>query len=85
MPEEKIITINLRKELTKVPRWIKAKKAVKLIKEILEKQIETENLKIDKTLNEKVWSRSIKNPPAKLRIKIVKVDDKTSRAELMEK
>jgi large subunit ribosomal protein L31e len=85
MAEEKIIMVNLRKELKKVPRWTRASKAVRIIKEILEKQIETENLEIDKNLNEKIWSRSSKNPPVKLRIKIVKVDEKTSKAELMEK
>jgi large subunit ribosomal protein L31e len=85
MAEEKIITVNLRKELKKVPRWKRAKKAVKILKEILKKQTKTENLKIDKALNEKIWSRSSKNPPTKLRIKIVKVDDKTSKAELIEK
>jgi large subunit ribosomal protein L31e len=85
MAEEKIITVNLRKELTKVPRWTKANRTVKILREILEKQTETENLKIDSALNERIWSRSSKNPPAKFRIKIVKVDDKTSRAELMEK
>ena len=85
MVEEKIITVNMRKELTKVPRWVKAKRAVKILGKFLEKQVETENLKIDKKLNEKIWSKSIKNPPAKLRIKIIKVDDKTYRAELVEK
>jgi large subunit ribosomal protein L31e len=85
MAEEKIITVNLRKELTKVPRWTRAKRASKFLKEILAKQVETENLKIDKILNEKIWNRSSENPPAKIRIKIVKIDDKTSRAELMEK
>jgi ribosomal protein L31E len=83
MPEEKIITINLRKKLLKVPRWRRAKDQMKFLKELLKKKIKAENIKIGKGLNEKVWSRSASNPVMKIRIKLTK-DDKTTTAELME-
>lgn len=85
MAEEKIITINLRKEIVKTPRWKRSKRAIKVLREVLGKNFKTENLKIDKKLNEKIWEKTGTNIPAKIRIKIVKVDDKTSKAELMEK
>ena len=82
MAEEKIITINLRKELTKVPKWKKAKQAMKILKKNLKKQTKSE-VKLDKNINEKIWSRSIENPPTKLRVKIIKVDEKSFKAELI--
>jgi ribosomal protein L31E len=84
MAEEKVLTINLRKEIVKSPGWERSRRASKLLREILEKNIDTESLKIDKKLNEKIWSKQGENP-GRIRVKIVKVDDKTSRAELMEK
>lgn len=83
MVEEKILTINIGKRLIKVPKWKRTGKALRIIRGILEKQTKTK-VKIDKNVNEKIWKRGIENPPTKLRIKIVKVDDKTSKAELIE-
>lgn len=85
MPEEKIVTLRLRKEVVKYPKWKRSNKAVGLLREYLEKNVKTEVLKIDKKINEKIWERGSRNFPTKLRIRIVKVDDKTSKAELMEK
>jgi ribosomal protein L31E len=83
MPEEKIITINLRKKVLKIPRWRRAKDQMKFLKELLEKKTKTEKIKIGKGLNEKIWSRSASKPVMKIRIKLTK-DDKTTTAELME-
>ena len=81
MADEKIVTVNLRKKVLKAPRWNRSKRAVKLLKEFLAKQVKVERLLVDNSVNEKIW----KEKPNKLRLKLVKVDDKTFRAELMEK
>jgi len=81
MVDEKILTINLRKRLQKTPKWQRSKRSVKILKQILEKQVKGD-IKISSDVNEKIWSRSIKNPHAKLRIRIVELEDKTFRAEL---
>lgn len=85
MAEEKIITVNLRKEVLKSSRFTRASRAAKLLRHVLEKNVKTKNLKIDNKLNEKIWEKSGEKFPSKIRVKIVKVDDKTSKAELMEK
>jgi len=82
MAEQKIVTINLRKKLVKVPRWKRAKQATKILREILEKQTKGK-VKFSKTINEKIWSKGIENPPSKVRIKIVKIDEKNFKAELV--
>ena len=82
MAEEKILTINTRKEILKTPRWKKSKRAVGILKKILEKKTK-KNVKIERSLNEKIWSKSIENPPAKIRIKLTEIDDKTLKAEAL--
>jgi len=84
MAEEKILTINLRKKLVKVAKWRRAKDYVKFLRERLKRNFKTEKIKIDKKLNEKIWERSMENPPVKLRVKVVKLDDGSVRVELME-
>lgn len=85
MVEEKVITLNLKKELVKAKKWRRSNALVRILKDSLKRHVKKENIKIDKKLNEKIWSKSIENPQAKFRIKITKVDEKTVKAELLEK
>ena len=80
---EKIITINLRKLLVKEPNWKRADAASQILKKILQKRTKANKIKINKGLNEFIWRRGIKNPPAKLRIKLVE-SDKFVTADLMD-
>lgn len=66
MVEEKIFTIPLRKAW-RTSRKRRAKKAVILIKEFLERHMKGE-VKIGKSINENVWTRGIQNPPRRVRI-----------------
>jgi len=82
MAEEKILTINLRKNLIKSRKWEKAKDYLKVLRELLRRKFKTDKIKIDGKLNEKIWERSIENPPSKLKIRVIKSDDGTIKAEL---
>ena len=82
MVEEKILTINLRKKLVKTKKWKKAKNYLKVLRELLRRKFKTDKIKIDGKLNEKIWGKSIENPPSKLKIKVIKSDDGTIKAEL---
>jgi large subunit ribosomal protein L31e len=72
--EEKIYTVPIIKTKNS-PRSKRAKIAVREIKEFLKKHTKSDNIKIDKSVNELVWERGIKNPPSKIRLKVVKIDD----------
>jgi len=72
--EEKIYIVPIIKTKN-APRTKRAKIAIKEIKEFLKRHTKSESIKIDKSLNEFIWERGIKNPPSKVRLKIVKVDD----------
>ena len=75
MAEEKIVKINLRKQMKSIPKW--RRQAV--FGRLLRKKLKNEKMKISQILNEKIWST--KSP--KIRVKIVK-DDKSVKAELVE-
>jgi ribosomal protein L31E len=80
MVEEKIATINLRRYV-KGARWERSKDYVNCLRKILMRHTKTD-VKIDKKLNEKLWSSS--KPPGKVRVRLVKLDDETTRAELVD-
>jgi len=84
MADEKIITINIRKELKEAPYWRRSSSAPRIIRRLLERHSK-KKIKIDKSINEKIWQRSIQNPKMKLKVKITSIDDKTAKAELVEK
>jgi len=70
---EREYIIPLRANWKKVPRYKRANKAIKTIKEFLVKHMKVydrnlNKIKIDNYLNEFVWFRGIKKPPAKVHI-----------------
>jgi len=72
--------IPLRERGRAVPSYKKTPKAIKTIKEFLVRHMKIENrdlskIKIDKYLNEQMWFRGIKKPPAKIKVKAIKEKD----------
>jgi large subunit ribosomal protein L31e len=85
---EREYVIPLRARWKIVPTYKRANKAIKTIKEFLVKHMKIRDrdlnkIKIDKYLNEAVWSRGIKNPPSRIKVKAIKEDD-IVRVELAE-
>ncbi len=78
--EERIYVIPLREKCRVVPRYKKTNKAMKTVKEFLVKHMKIRDrdlnkIKIDKYLNEAMWSRGIKKPPHKIKVKAIKQGD----------
>jgi large subunit ribosomal protein L31e len=80
---EREYIIPLRKEFQKAPKYKRAKKTIKALKEFLAKHMKSDNIKIGKYLNLKVWEHGIKNPPHKVKVKTEKYDDGLVKAELV--
>ncbi|RZB32876.1 MAG: large subunit ribosomal protein L31e [Candidatus Argoarchaeum ethanivorans] len=80
---ERIYTIPLR-NVKKTPRWKRAKRATMEVRCYLEKHMKTEasSIKIDKTINEKLWERGSSKPPSKIRVRAVKLGDGVVETEL---
>lgn len=79
---ERTLTINVRKQVIKVPAYRRAKKAVTAVREFLQQHMKSENVKLGKYLNLKLWEHGIKNPAMRITV-VAKKDDKgTVTAEL---
>jgi len=81
---EKIITVNIRKEVLRKPYWNRSAKALAILKKYLEKHVKAKKIIIDSKMNEKIWQRGIKNPLMKMRIKVTTAEDGTAKAKLIE-
>ncbi|MFC3477820.1 50S ribosomal protein L31e [Halobacterium litoreum] len=67
--EERIVTVPLR-DVTKVPNHERAGKAMSIIREHLAKHfaVEEDEVRLDPSINDNVWSEGQKNPPRKVRV-----------------
>jgi len=83
MADEKQFTIPLRKEFSKAPSYKRSEKAIKAIREFIERHMKTDDVKIGKNLNLKIFERGRKNPPPRIKVKAVK-EEKLVRVELPE-
>jgi large subunit ribosomal protein L31e len=80
---EHIYIIPLR-DVKRSPRWKRANTAVKDIRKFLEKHMKSEDVKIDRTINERIWDRGSQKPPSKIRVRAMKFEDGQVQAELAE-
>lgn len=74
---EKEYIIPLREKCRVVPRYKKANKAIRTIKEFLVRHMKIRDrdlnkIKIDGYLNEVIWFRGIRKPPIKIKVKAIK-------------
>ncbi len=75
MAEERIYTIPLR-DAYKAPRPVRSRKSIKYLKDYLKKHLKTEEFVIGPGLNHEIWSRGIKKPPRKVKVVVLKKDEK---------
>lgn len=82
---ERIYTIPLN-DARKVPRWKRAKSAARKVRAYLARHLKTdaEEIKIDRTINEKLWERGSMKPPLKIRVRAVKIEASGVEAELVQ-
>ena len=81
MPEEKIFTIPLRRAW-RTERTRRAKKAIDLIRQFLERHMKSQDVKIGSSINGSVWSRGIQKPPRRVRVHAL-TEDNVTYAELV--
>lgn len=76
---EREYVVPLRKKVLVVPRYKRAKKAVRILKEFIVKHMgirdrDLKKVKIDINLNNELWFRGIKKPANKIKVKAKKID-----------
>ncbi len=72
---ERVMVINLRKYLIEAPRVKRANRLIRILREKIQKNFKGCRILIDKSVNEEIWKRGAKKPPAKLKLKVKKSDD----------
>merc|ERR1712184_145745 len=77
-------TINLHKRLHKITAFKKrAPRAVREIKKFAQKEMGTQDVRVDTNLNQFVWSKGIKNVPHRVRVRLTrKRDDEDAKEEM---
>ncbi len=80
---EQIYTIPLR-SVKEAPRWKRSTRAVKVVRDYLTRhmKVDPEMIKMDRTLNEKLWERGSEKPPMSIRVRAAKFEDGEVQAEL---
>ncbi len=86
---EREYIVPLRKGWLKVPKYKRANKAVKTLKEFIARHMkiydsDLRKVKIDIILNNELRFRGMKKPPAKIKVKAIKFDDGIVRVELVD-
>ncbi len=86
---EREYIINLRDKWKNVPRYKRANKAIKAIKQFIARHMkiydrDLKKVKVDKYLNEIIWLRGIKKPPTKIKVKAIKNDKEIIKVEASE-
>ena len=76
---EREYNVPLRKYILTVPRYKRAKKAVRVLKEFMVRHMQVRDrdlskVKVDINLNNEIWFRGIKKPAKSIRVKAKKVD-----------
>ncbi len=89
LPEEEIIderiyTVPLRKVYWSGSKRKRANRAVKEVKQFVERHMKPEFLLIEQEVNQKIWSRGIEKPPRKVRIRATKDAENLVRVYLAE-
>ena len=80
---ERVYVIPLR-DVKKVPRTIRSPKAIRLVREFLQKHMKSDDIKIDSSVNEKIWERGIQKVPPKIKVKATKEEDGSVSVTLVE-
>jgi len=73
MPDERIYVINLSR-LYWTGRARRAPRALKRIREFLERHTKAEKIIIDSSINEYIFSRAYDRPPRRIAVRVIPVD-----------
>ena len=71
---ERVYTVNLGKVLVS-PDNQRAKRAVNMIKEFARHHMKIEQIKLEEDVSHLLWSKGIKHPPRKIRVRMTKTDE----------
>ncbi len=82
--DERIYTVPLRKAYWTGSRLRRSNRAVRILREFVERHMKPEEIVIQPEVNERIWERGIQKPPRRIRIRATKNSDNLVRVYLAE-
>ena len=79
---ERVYNVPLRKGYMKAPKYMRANKAVKVLRDFLKRHMKSENIKIGPFLNSEILKHGRKNVVHHVSVKAIKDKDNVVKAEL---
>ena len=83
MAEQKIITVNMRRGIEKVPPYKRAAAAAKYLRAFIKRHMKASEVKIMQEVNDEIFSRGMKDPKVKIRVVCSKDDKKMVTVNLI--
>lgn len=80
---ERVYNVPLRKKYRNAPNWKRTKRAVTALREFIQKNMKSKDVKIGKYANLDLWKHGIKNPPHHIKVNCIKYEDGVVRAEIV--
>lgn len=71
--------VPLRRGFRNAKRYKKTSRAISELRSFLQQHMKTEDVKIDKALNVKIWEHGIRNPPHHIKVDVVKDEEGVAR------
>ena len=82
--EERIYTVPLRKAYWTGSRLRRSNRAVRILKEFVQRHMKPEGILLEKEVNERIWEKGIQSPPRRIRIRATKNAENVVRVYLAE-
>jgi large subunit ribosomal protein L31e len=82
--DERIYTVPLRKAYWTGSRLRRSNRAIRILREFVERHMKPEEVVIQPEVNERIWDRGIQKPPRRIRIRATKNSDNLVRVYLAE-
>ncbi len=73
-PLTRVYMVPLRRAF-EAPKYRRAKVAIRIIREFTIRHMKATEVKIEKGVNELIWSRGITNPPRRIRLEMERDED----------
>ncbi|NWF96362.1 MAG: 60S ribosomal protein L31 [Candidatus Thorarchaeota archaeon] len=82
--EERIYTVPLRMAYWTGSRLRRSNRAVRILKQFVQRHMKPEGILLEKEVNERIWNRGIQKPPRRIRIRAAKNSENIVRVYLAE-
>ncbi len=81
--DELILVVPIAKIKKRVPRWKRAPRAARFLREWVARHAKAEKVVVDPAVNEKLWERGIEKPPSRIRVRVrVEEEDGVRKASV---